>query len=480
MSKPNARERIDKALEEQAERKVREELIEKLPDSEDGQTKELTPDQKRMLQRAMDFDIEPHITRLQVTSGFYNSVFMRITKVRCTGHLMRQIPTAAMGVRDMTMVFYWNPLFFADLTYKEIQGILRHEIYHLILLHCTSRMRENRMLWNFATDLAINSLIGEDWLPKSCLYPGKGLVASPSVKSAWTQAQLKAFEHLNEVIKGFSVKLTSEFYYGQLQKEWDEIKDFVDMSMAASICGQFDSHDGWEDIPDELRDALNERVRGYVREAIREADENPSQGWGDMPVEAQHELRKLISRQVDWRSLLRQFIGNSLRSDYQRTRMRRHRKYGLMQPGKKPATRARVMIAVDESGSVSDESLALVFAELNNLSSQVEFVFVPFDFTVEQSYVCLWKKNIRRPPKREKCGGTSFDAPTVYINEQHANGAPRADGLIIITDGYAPAPGPCLVRRAWLIVPDCPRPAWMDELRDPCMQMTWPTDRTGG
>ena len=64
MSKPNARERIDKALEEQAERKVREELIEKLPDSEDGQTKELTPDQKRMLQRAMDFDIEPHITRL--------------------------------------------------------------------------------------------------------------------------------------------------------------------------------------------------------------------------------------------------------------------------------------------------------------------------------------------------------------------------------------------------------------------------------
>jgi len=480
MSKSDAQQRIDDALEEQAKRKEREELIEKLPKNADDEGQKLTPEQQRMLNRARAFDIEPHITRLQVTSGFYNSVFMRVHKVRCVGHMMRKIPTAAMGVKDMNIVFYWNPLFFADLTRREIQGILKHEIYHLILLHCTARMRENRLLWNFATDLAINSLIGAEHLPKSCLYPGKKLAASEEAKKAWTPAQLKAFEHLSGVIGGFDVKLTSEFYYGQLQKEWDDIKDFVDMEMAAQICGQFDGHDGWDEIPDELRDALNERVRGYVREAVRQADES-SNGWGDMPAEAQRELRRLISRQVDWRSLLRQFVGNTLQAGWSRTRMRRNRKYGILQPGRKSDTRARVGIAVDESGSVIDEALALIFAELNNLCSTVEFVFIPFDCTVEEKFVTVWKKNVRRPPKREKAGGTNFDAPTAYINEQREKGHPKMDGIIIVTDGYAPKPAGCMMRRGWLIVPDCPVPEWMAELQgEMCMQMTWPSDKMGG
>lgn len=480
MSADDARKRIDDALDEQAQNKVREELLEKLPDTEDAPVAELTPEQKRLLQRALDFNIDPHITRLQVMAGFYNTIFMRITKVRCVGHMMKNIPTAAMGVNDMTLVFYWNPLFFADLSTREIQGILKHEIYHLILLHCTARMRENRLLWNFATDLAINSLIGADELPAGCLYPGKGLVASAETKKLWRPEQLKAFEHLSATIAGFDERLTSEFYYGQLQKEWDDIKDFVDMECSAKIAGQFDGHDGWESIPDELRDALNERLRGYVREAVRQADENPAQGWGNMPQEAQKELRRLISRQVDWRSLLRQFVGNTLVSGSKSTRMRRHRYYGLLHAGKKASTRARIMVAVDESGSVGDDALALVFAELNNLSSQVEFVFVPFDYTVEREYVTVWKKNITRPPVREKQGGTCFDAPTTYINEQRSTGGPKADGLIVITDGYAPKPGPCNVRRSWLIVPNCPRPEWMDELREPCMQMVFPSNRTGG
>lgn len=478
-SKSEAQRRIDEALDEQRKRKEREELLERLPKDEEDEGQKLTPEQQRMLNRARAFDIEPHITRLQVASGFYNSVFMRVTKVRCTGHMMRKIPTAAMGVKDMNIVFYWNPLFFADLTRKEIQGILKHEVYHLILLHCTARMRENRLLWNFATDLAINSLIGEQHLPKSCLFPGKPLCATEEAKKAWTKGQLEAFTHLSKTIEGFEPKLTSEFYYGQLQKEWDDIKEFMDMEGMAGICGQFDNHDGWEDIPDELRDALNERVRGYVREAVRQADESKS--WGDMPAEAQRELRRLISRQVDWRSLLRQFVGNTLQAGTRRTRMRRNRKYGILQPGKKSDTMARIMVAVDESGSVCDAALELVFAELNNLSSTVEFVFVPFDCTVEEKFVTVWKKNIKRPPVREKAGGTNFDAPTEYINKQRENGGPKADGLIIVTDGYAPQPGPCNVRRGWLIVPECPRPDFMDNLQgETCMVMTWPSNRTGG
>ena len=88
--------------------------------------------------------------------------------------------------------------------------------------------------------------------------------------------------------------------------------------------------------------------------------------------------------------------------------------------------------------------LASFFAELNSLSSLAEFTVVPFDTEVDPSLVYKWKKGERKTWERVKCGGTCFDAPTRYVNEE------KFDGHIILTDMEAPKPIASKCQRMWM------------------------------
>ena len=75
--------------------------------------------------------------------------------------------------------------------------------------------------------------------------------------------------------------------------------------------------------------------------------------------------------------------------------------------------------------------LALFFAELNKLAQIAEFVVIPFDTRVDESKVFTWKKGQTKLPERVLAGGTCFDAPTDYVNNE------GFDGHIIPTDTKA-------------------------------------------
>jgi len=69
--------------------------------------------------------------------------------------------------------------------------------------------RKRAKLWNYATDLAINSIIGEDRLPEVCLIPGKApkcddpklaelFKSFPKLESAdWYMARLEEYAKEN-------------------------------------------------------------------------------------------------------------------------------------------------------------------------------------------------------------------------------------------------------------------------------------------
>ena len=68
---------------------------------------------------------------------------------------------------DITML--WNPRFLAALSTRHVIGVMKHECYHLIFEHTTTRRHDPHRVWNYATDLAINSLIPENELPEGFL-----------------------------------------------------------------------------------------------------------------------------------------------------------------------------------------------------------------------------------------------------------------------------------------------------------------------
>lgn len=376
------------------------------------------------------FNLNYHTFRLLQAEPFFAAVSRHITKVSS-----ESVPTAGVTVdpRTAQFVLYYNPKFFSTLNDTEKLGVLKHEFYHLILEHCTSRKPPDKTqakLWNYATDLAINSHL-QGQLPEFCLFPGNG------------------------PFKEYPVGEASEWYFSKLRKD----EKFQQQQgegegggegQSGQGNGQFDDHEGWGEggaVNDEAKAAIDvakERLRNILAKATAEVVSRGN-NWGTISESLKKEILRRLSNIVDWKKVLRSFVRCSKRSDKVGTVRKINRRYPYIHPGRKVTRHANIAVSIDQSGSVSDEMLAMFFAELNSLSSIAEFTVIPFDSDVIVDKIFTWKKGQNRNWERVACGGTDFNAPTRYVNEHS-----KFDGHIILTDLYAPKPIPSKCQRLWM------------------------------
>jgi predicted metal-dependent peptidase len=394
-----------------------------------------------MTDKPSTFDLNRYTFKLLQSEPFFASLSRRIQKRPSTA-----IPTAGVRLNKDTAQFemLYNPQFFEDLADKERLGVLKHEFYHIIFEHVTGRLPPEGMskMWNVATDLAINShLMGE--LPEGGCFP-----------------TIKPFEE-------YPVGMSAEWYFSKLQND-DQFKPQEgdgeggegqpsdgqgDGSGNGGLPDTTDDHSGWGEASEEVRDMAKERLKQAVEKAAQDAASG--QGWGSVSADMRKKIMDMIKPKVNWRSVLRYFIKTSQRADKRSTVKRYNKKYRAQRyAGKKVKRTAKIAIAIDQSGSVSDSMLAAFFAELNGLAKLAEFTVVPFDTQVDDSKVYVWKKGQRVAVERVLTGGTCFDAPTRYSNER------SFDGLIILTDMEAPKPIPSKAQRMWMTTPECKERAY--------------------
>ena len=387
------------------------------------------------------FDLNRYTFKLLQSEPFFASLSRRIQKRPSTA-----IPTAGVRLNKDTAQFemLYNPQFFEDMSDKERLGVLKHEFYHIIFEHVTGRLPPEGMskMWNVATDLAINShLMGE--LPEGGCFP-----------------TIKPFEE-------YPIGMSAEWYFSKLQND-DQFKPQEgdgeggegqpsdgqgDGSGNGGLPDTTDDHSGWGEASEEVRDMAKERLKQAVEKAAQDAASG--QGWGSVSADMRKKIMDMIKPKVNWRSVLRYFIKTSQRADKRSTVKRYNKKYRAQRyAGKKVKRTAKIAIAIDQSGSVSDSMLAAFFAELNGLAKLAEFTVVPFDTQVDDSKVYVWKKGQRVAVERVLTGGTCFDAPTRYSNER------SFDGLIILTDMEAPKPIPSKAQRMWMTTPECKERAY--------------------
>ena len=392
----------------------------------------------------MSFDLKLHAYRLLIEEPFFAALSRKIEKKENYG-----IPTAGVRVNPDSGHFEmaYNPDFFEKLSDKEKAGVLKHEFYHLIFDHVTTRKPEGvpHQKWNIAADLAINShLVGE--LPEQCCMPGEGPFAElPLGESAeWYLANLpKDDESEGQQGDGEGGEGDPSDSDGDDSGGQDNNNDNGN-GPSSSKPGNFDDHSGWDEAASsEANQMAKERLKNAIKEAAQEAAQS-SKGWGSVSGEVRKEIMKRLETKVDWRKVLRYFIKTSQRANRSSTIKRINRRYAYIHPGKKVRRQAKIAIAIDQSGSVSDEMLAAFFAELNNLAKLAEFTVVPFDTNVDESKVYVWKKGQNKAAERVLCGGTDFDAPTKYVNDN------SFDGVIILTDMEAPKPKACKAQRMWM------------------------------
>jgi len=179
-----------------------------------------------------------------------------------------------------------------------------------------------------------------------------------------------------------------------------------------------------------------------MKKAAEEAQK--ANNWGTVSRDVREEIIKKLSSTVDWKKVLRYFIKTSQRSDRASTQRKLNRRFPYIHPGRKTRRQASIAISIDQSGSVSDAMLQAFFGELNKLASLATFTVIPFDSTVAEDKVYVWKKGDNKKWHRVRYGGTDFNPPTKYVNER------SFDGHIVLTDMCAPKPIPSQCQRMWM------------------------------
>ena len=399
------------------------------------------------------FNLNMHTHRLLHDEPFFAALSRRIDKRACTS-----VPTAGVRVTDegrFEMVY--NPDFLSrmveecgevkenrDNPYRWVRGILMHEFYHLIYGHVTTRLPEEGMskIWNFATDLAINTHIPDE-LPPLALVPGRaqfaefppGLSAEAYLKLLKDQ-QDEEDDKSDEGDNGGSSDDSDDSDGGGSGQPGDS-----EGSSPDSDAQTLDDHSGWGEGQGTTDNIAQERMKDMIKKAAEEAGKK---GWGSVSSDMRQTIMDSITTKVDWKKVLRSFVKASQKAARRSTVKRINRRFPYIHAGKRADRVARVAISIDQSGSVSTSMLKAFFSELEQLAKYAEFVVVPFDTEVNEDLVYTWKKGEKKKWERVMCGGTCFNAPSQYVNDN------KFDGHIVLTDMCAEKPIPSKCRRMWM------------------------------
>jgi len=415
---------------------------------------------------AAAFDIEPHLINLMWDEPFYSKVLRGITKKKT-----EEIPTAGVLVKDAHVQMYWNPYFLASLLLEgkdKIKGLCIHECLHLVFEHCTERKHEPHIIWNYSTDCAINSLIPREFLPDNGIHPSEAFPDLTAEQLATMKPEAVAnYQKMSAFIEALPRGLASEEYFARFMQDKD-IKDILEEQGkkgkgqpggepgdGPGIPGLMDDHDGWGEMSDEEKELVKGKIRQAITDAAKECDAKG--GWGSVSGEARSIIREMISNEVPWEQLIKKFCGMTRRADRRSSRRRLNKKYPGIHSGFKRSYTASIAVYIDQSGSVGADELALLFGELAGLAKKIEFTTFHFDTEVDLDSETTWRAGKTPEPHRTRCGGTCFSAPAAHAEKNKH----RFDGYIILTDGYAPDPGPSRLRRAWVITPNGTTETWM-------------------
>ena len=232
-------------------------------------------------------ELSPHLLKMMFDEPFFAWILRGINI-----EFGDAVPTAGVMVKDGDVHMLVNPGFVSKLTNNELKGLLKHECFHLAFEHCTTRRLEPHGVANVAADLAINSDIPKIELPEGGMVPGD---ADPEF----------AATPLGKLIKSFPKHKSQEWYFVKIMEDAEAKKQ------AEGSGDGMDCHDGWGEMTDEEKELVKGKIAQALAEAVKESDRTGN--WGSVGSEMRSKIREMVSNEVDWRAILKQFCGFSRR-----------------------------------------------------------------------------------------------------------------------------------------------------------------------
>jgi len=372
----------------------------------------------------------------QESKVFFASL-LTLMKKTCT----KDVPTMAVTIMDGQLHLLYNELFITSIIDKygvdKLKGVLEHELLHVVYEHLSRLTKYNRIvkIYNLATDMAINQMIDKRIMPDSCPIVTKdgvkwdfdcptcngtgklnGLDCKECAGSGKIDSKLIYPEQFN-----LPPHKDSEFYYNELLKEVGGLgnTDNNNQSMGqgddGSPCGTLDDHSEWSKISESSQ--LSKEI---VKNAVRKAYNNSKKLKGTLSGSLSDMIHELLAPPtLNWKQLLRQYIGASIKTGFKSSWKRPNRRFSLSEEfkGKTAKRTIRVLVGIDTSGSVSNTDFKDFMSELKGIMNvyKCSIDMVQCDTTIKKketlrTYSKLNVKFIGR-------GGTWFTPVVKLYNE---------------------------------------------------------------
>lgn len=396
-------------------------------------------------------------TRLILDKPFLGTLVLRLPLVAADPSWCK---TSATDARH----FYYNAEYIGALSLDQVQFVLAHEALHCALSHFARRQSRDRKRWDLACDLAINPLLVDEGLiptPEALLLDCyKGMTAEEIYPCLDEDSELEPQDHHvydqdgggQGGSAGSGGEQQSEQKGGGSQQSDQQGerggRREPQPSQQPSPERQQGGGGGAEQPPPltaEERESLSVQWRQRMAGAAQQAMQA-----GKMGGELGRMIDHLLQPQLPWRMLLARYFNSSARDDYNYLRPARREGEAIMPGLRSHAIEA--VIALDTSGSISDEEMAEFLAEVNALkgsvNARVTLVACDEQLAADGPWEFEPWQPFELPENFDGGGGTDFRPVFDWLEQEQR----RADLLVYFTDaeGHFPTQPPPLPV-VWLV-----------------------------
>jgi len=332
-------------------------------------------------------------SQLILSNPFFGTLALRLTPIPDV-----DIETACT---DGECIRY-NPKWFLKLREQERIGLIAHEVMHVALMHMLRRDHRDPVKWNVAGDYVINGAL---------------------IKSKFILPH-------TELIDSKYDDMSTENVYSLLP---DDIKNGVgpgDILLLAGNdpggCGAVIDHPSISD------GSAAGKFEAEIEVAVQQAADI-AKAMGKLPGHLQTLIEKALAPKVDWRMTLARFLRANNKSDFSWIRPnRRFISRGLYLPSLHTPCLEEIAVAIDTSGSISEDELLQFTGEITSIlhdtnPERIHFLQCDTEVRADDEYT---RESLPLKVTYKGRGGTSFAPVIDHINTKH----PGVSALVYLTD----------------------------------------------
>lgn len=330
--------------------------------------------------------------------------------------------SSATGVnfKDAKYIMYFNPIVFLELNLKQMQSTIKHEILHIISFHIVRANELKNKYSPLTIDLAMDIVVNEylDNLP-----PYSITINYVNNKYSLELKPYNTFEYYADNIQK-EIDLLNENEKGEIidsheteEKSNNNSNDFIKTKFEVE-----NSHNIWSQDNDVDYNTLIDFTQKYINGAKK----------GVVPsfIENIISAIKNVKGELPWNLYLKKLMG-TMPSNKRKTttRLSRRQPARLDLKGEITNYKAKIFVALDISGSISEEEFKQAISEVLSIVRNYnnEITIIECDKEIKSVYNVRSVKDIKK--RSAYSGGTRFTPVFQYANLKKIN------LLIYFTDG---------------------------------------------